>query len=302
MTTQRGMFDDLEDADEFAVTRPAPGPEQARTSVAAGITLGTGRNNIENRNQVAQFKCTHCRGSGRFVRGFYNPRDYGPCNRCKGTGFTKTDPMVLQQQKQNRLHAKQLRTKQYREEHKAEFEWCAQRANRLAFAASMLEALNKYQSWTDNQLAAIRRCIAKDQERTARPPDAEVAGPGFTRILGAFVSARASGLKYPKFTVGDYRFSPATSSSRYPAGTIFIKRVDDGTYCGRIEQGGQFYESRSCGPVGVAQIREICADPLRAAQLHGKQTGRCSCCGRELENAESVALGIGPICRGKWGI
>ena len=32
------------------------------------------------------------------------------------------------------------------------------------------------------------------------------------------------------------------------------------------------------------------------------KTGNCSCCGRHLENKESVELGIGPICRSKWGL
>jgi hypothetical protein len=43
------------------------------------------------------------------------------------------------------------------------------------------------------------------------------------------------------------------------------------------------------------------ANPLEAARLHGQRTGSCSCCGRELTNAESIALGIGPICRERFG-
>lgn len=40
---------------------------------------------------------------------------------------------------------------------------------------------------------------------------------------------------------------------------------------------------------------------MAAAKMHGQQTGICSCCNAELTNPESIALGIGPICREKWG-
>jgi hypothetical protein len=51
-----------------------------------------------------------------------------------------------------------------------------------------------------------------------------------------------------------------------------------------------------------AQLLAIAADPLAAAVAHGKATGVCSCCSRELTNKVSIELGIGPICRAKWGL
>lgn len=45
-------------------------------------------------------------------------------------------------------------------------------------------------------------------------------------------------------------------------------------------------------------------DPYAAATAYGLQTGVCSCCsccGRELTNKLSVELGIGPVCREKFG-
>lgn len=36
------------------------------------------------------------------------------------------------------------------------------------------------------------------------------------------------------------------------------------------------------------------------AAAYGHETGACMCCGRTLTNPESIALGIGPICRDKW--
>lgn len=40
----------------------------AKTSVAAGVSLGTGHSTQKNVNQVAQFKCNACGGSGRQAR------------------------------------------------------------------------------------------------------------------------------------------------------------------------------------------------------------------------------------------
>lgn len=51
-----------------------------------------------------------------------------------------------------------------------------------------------------------------------------------------------------------------------------------------------------------AVLLEAAADPLTAAVKYGRETGSCSCCGRDLTNAESIRLGIGPICREKFGM
>jgi len=53
--------------------------------------------------------------------------------------------------------------------------------------------------------------------------------------------------------------------------------------------------------VGLAEgFIDAATDPLAAAIAYGRETG--SCCGRELTNKVSIDLGIGPICREKWGL
>jgi hypothetical protein len=42
------------------------------------------------------------------------------------------------------------------------------------------------------------------------------------------------------------------------------------------------------------------ADPEAAAALHGKLSGRCSVCSRDLTDPESIERGIGPTCAGKF--
>src|SRR5688572_5019619 len=174
---------------------------------------------------------------------------------------------------------------------------------RFGFASSMMTAFRQYGSWTDNQLAAIRKCMARDEEhQKAREQAApRLAGTGFERMLAAFASAKAAGLKRPKLHVDDFTFALAGDRSKYAGRALFVKHEED-DYCGRIDLDGRWFQAGAAGRKHEARIAEICRDPLAAAVMHGKQTGRCSCCGRELENEESVRLGIGPVCREKWGL
>lgn len=55
-----------------------------------------------------------------------------------------------------------------------------------------------------------------------------------------------------------------------------------------------------CGVVS-AQIRLFSEDPEKFLKAVGKTWGRCCVCGRTLENEQSVAAGIGPICAEKAG-
>lgn len=303
-------WSDLDDATLVPTGKTAsqmgrPAPDQfARTDVASGVSLGSRASVIENRNQVAMFKCDACRGSGRFIRGFHNPRDYGPCNKCKGTGKLKTDPETRAKQKQARVKAKQAAAGTYIAAHLAEYTWAVSNL-KFDFARSMCEAIKQHGSWTDGQLTAIRKCMARDEERAKAREAAQataptVQGAGLDRMLAAFARAKASRLKHPKLRIGDLSFQPPGPTSSYKDG-LFVKC--DGAYIGRISGDGRWLPAPSRStPELDARVLEACRDPLAAAVLHGKQTGNCACCGLELTNEESVRLGIGPICREKWGL
>lgn len=292
----------MDDLDTHHAARPAPAAH-AKIAPAAQLGLGVARSTEKVVGTVAQFKCEYCRGSGRFVRGFINPRDYGPCNKCKGTGKLKTSPEARTARKQVVAQRKRDARTDYQALHVPEFEWVRTQAPRFGFAAEMLQAVNLHGSWTDGQLAAIRKCQTRDLERAtqkaARTGDVDLAGAGFTRMLDAFAHAKGAGLIRCKFRVAQLTFSPAKPDSAN-AGFIYVKSSD--TYVGKISATGQFFGGRDCSPVILAEITRIGRDPLAAAVMHGRETGHCSCCGRLLENEESVALGIGPVCREKWGL
>jgi uncharacterized protein DUF6011 len=47
-------------------------------------------------------------------------------------------------------------------------------------------------------------------------------------------------------------------------------------------------------------LSAIEADPIGLAKEYGKATGTCGICSKTLTNPDSIALGIGPVCAGKF--
>jgi hypothetical protein len=92
--------------------------------------------------------------------------------------------------------------------------------------------------------------------------------------------------KVKLFVKGDYIIV-------YSGGGDWLNRV------GRID-GDTLSPKKGCSPWIIAQIMLLAKLKMDFMQAYGKQWGRCFVCGRELENEESVALGIGPICRAKF--
>ena len=120
-----------------------------------------------------------------------------------------------------------------------------------------------------------------------------------TAIWNAFNTAKKNGIQFPKLHLGDYIFSPAGTQSKN-AGAVYVKRADTREYLGKIMIDGRFYYS-TLTAAEILQIAELVEHPGDAAVAYGRKTGVCSCCGRSLTNALSVQLGIGPICREKYG-
>jgi hypothetical protein len=284
-----------------------PSPDQfARTDVASGVSLGSRASTSKTVNQVAMFKCDACRGTGHwYPKSLYSSHPGGPCHKCKGTGKLKTDPETRARRKKAADERKKAAIGTYIAEHVAEYTWAITNMSHFGFALSMCEAIKQHGHWTEGQLTAIRKCMARDEEREKEREATKAAalvitGEGFDRMLTTFTRARASGLKWPKLRIDPYVFALAGERSKYAGRALFVKHNNDG-YLGRIDLEGRWFPS-DAGRGHDDEVRRICQDPLAAAVLHGKQTGHCACCGLELTNEESVRLGIGPICREKWGL
>lgn len=76
-----------------------------------------------------------------------------------------------------------------------------------------------------------------------------------------------------------------------------------------VSDGAEYGQRRNYGsqrPGGTYRgdiedaLRAIAADPLAARKAYGLLWGVCGSCGRKLEDEESIAAGIGPVCANKW--
>ena len=132
-----------------------------------------------------------------------------------------------------------------------------------------------------------------------RPIEGPKAGAEITveAIAQSFAAAHRNGIKRPKLRLDTFVFSLAPDTGRN-AGSIYV--TESGTYLGKVTD-GRFYGARECDDPTRDRIVAVASDPHKAAKAYGAKTGECGCCGRELTNGESISLGIGPICRDKFG-
>jgi hypothetical protein len=256
--------------------------------------------------------CDKCRGSGRFVG--YTGKILGSCFTCKGTGklMFKTSPAdrakaqaYRQGKEENKRAARISEVDAWKIANPAEFDWIVANGS-FDFAAAMLISLTQYGSLTDGQMAAVRKCMARGQERKQAAVAREASAPtiDITKIEAAFAKAKASKLQYPKLLLDTFKFQPAGPSSKW-AGSIYVTDAKEmhingkPLYLGRITD-GKLVVTRECGEERQARILEAAASPAEAAIKYGHMSGSCSCCGRRLDNPDSVSRGIGPICYAKY--
>lgn len=125
----------------------------------------------------------------------------------------------------------------------------------------------------------------------------------FSKLFEVFKAAKARGLKRLTLRLSGVNVKPnrdltmlwVTSQTEKEEGNYGLQPK----YLGKVTPNR--LDSRLADNV-KAVLLEAAADPLTAAIRYGKETGSCSCCGRDLTNPESIRLGIGPICREKFGL
>jgi hypothetical protein len=247
--------------------------------------------------------CKKCHGRGKFIG--YTGYSLGDCFSCKGAGFHefKTSPQYRLNARTSTAARKERQAtatiEAFAAEYAAEHAWMVKTAPRFEFAQSMLDAVVKFGSLTEKQLAAVQKCVAKDVERNTERAARVEAAPqvDISKIEVSFANAMAKGIKRPKLRLAEFKFSPAPATGNN-AGAIYIKAGE--TYLGKIA-GGKLFKSRECDESTEASILVAAADPEAAAIAYGRKFGQCAICSRELSNQESIDRGIGPICAEKFG-
>ena len=175
------------------------------------------------------------------------------------------------------------------------------RGLRSTFAADLAAKFNrlseKQYAWA-HKLAVDSVDREKESQQQDDSQEAQFAG-----LFAPFMAARAKGAR--RLTM---RFSDAILKLNKSGDAIWVLSATEkveGDYGLQPKYLGKVTPSRmdSRIPDGVKEtLVAAAADPLSAAIRYGKETGFCSCCGRELTNKESIRLGIGPICREKFGM
>lgn len=246
--------------------------------------------------------CPKCRGTGTFVS--YTGRILGQCFTCNGAGH-KTYKQSAEKRRANREAVAKRKANRVQENLEAlrvaypvEYQYLCDNLG-SDFINSLYQYAQKKGYLTEGQIAAIRRGMLRDEtraaERAARTADVANMGP----LLEAFQKASDAGLKRPTLRVEGYVFSKAPATGQN-AGHLYVK--NEGQYLGKISPDAVFMYTRDVDSETVAAVVEIASNLLEATTAHGKRTGQCSCCGRELTNKDSIEAGIGPVCAEKWGL
>lgn len=279
--------------------------DDLETPVAAFKTAPTPTKTVYVEN------CKKCNGVGRVTIGYMNPRSV-VCFGCDGLGKHefKTSPeyrakakVSAQKRKEKATEALAQEILQWCEDHAAEFQWMKDSAANFEFAQSMLQALYKYGSLTEKQMATVQRLTVQSAERKAQWAAEKAAAvdvaPTVTveKIEQAFASAKEKGIKYPRLRLDSFVFTAAPEGGKN-AGALYVKEGEE--YLGKI-LGGKFLKVRSCGAETESRVVAAASDPEAAAVAYGNRVGACSCCGKTLSNKASIDRGIGPICADKYG-
>lgn len=170
------------------------------------------------------------------------------------------------------------------------------------FAQSLIDSCANQGSLTPGR----REWVGKLIDRALNPPAAPVAVDlaGIRKMFDAAVSH----LKHPKVRLQADDGTPvvigmAGPSSKYP-GQLMV--TDGGPYMnnrwfGRVD-GASFHSARACTDTVRGLLTSLSTDPAAIVARHGKLTGCCALCGKQLSDAESIERGVGPVCLKKWGL
>jgi hypothetical protein len=162
------------------------------------------------------------------------------------------------------------------------------------FAHSLVVQYQRKGDLSEKQWDAAERMIRK-VDATAQRKATMQRSVDVSRIKSLLDSAK---VKRPVFRAAELAFSLAPIHGKN-SGAVYVKRGPD--YQGKIID-GVFVPSSACAPITADAVVAVAKDPRGEAVRHGKVTGQCSCCGRQLTDPVSIEMGIGPICASNWGL
>jgi hypothetical protein len=240
----------------------------------------------------AQFPCPKCGGSGQ--------TRWGPCFKCNGRGQVRKAVAAAAKGKATKAE-NQLK---WRDENKAAITYAHKRADKgNHFYQGMIEKLNAYGTWTENQLALVLKDIDKDSEFWAKKKaEQDAARPDVpTAALEAlFNRPEVQKLaKTPIFRTVDITIKKAPANGQNP-GALYVNDTETKEYLGKIVNGKW---TAKWGTKDVTEaLQRVAADPTEEAIKYATEFKACCCCGKKLVAPISVLAVVGPICGPRWGL
>jgi hypothetical protein len=248
--------------------------------------------------------CGECAGSGRWMHGT-NRRGENKCFACKGRGYFLSSAQDRRKSRDQRRESKARKLADakgaFNEAHPDLIVTLLSMTNWNDFAASLVDQFNRRGDLSEKQIAAAQRMIAKTKATraaNAKSRDEASTEIDLSAIKAMFEKAFRSGKRRPTYRAEGVVISRAPDHGKN-AGSLYIKTAGD-DYQGKITPEMVFRPNHSAAPETTAALTAIAADPQDAAVRYGRETGSCSCCGRELTDPTSIAAGIGPICEANW--
>lgn len=184
--------------------------------------------------------------------------------------------------------------------HVEELKWI--NTSTFDFAVKMREVYMQWGRLTERQLAAVQKCMASERAYKERQAVETNHGSTWGRLSSPTSTLDLSKVPDGRYAVpgGDTRLK--VQIDRGVVGTrwegyIFVK---DAAAYGQGQRYGMQRPGQSYQGQIVEQLTKIVSNPGEASRAYGRLVGRCGVCGRKLEDAASVAAGIGPICAGKF--
>lgn len=261
-------------------------------------------------------RCPKCAGSGQFRS--YMGRAVGQCFACKGRG-SRTFKTSAEDRAQARQRAAERRETQ-RAAGEAHPDVIALREAARAFGerARLAAARGRHDDFAErhvdvatdlaNKVARYGSFASEAQEAYARKvigwsqpkPQADAPAAAPKAAATALPNILSAVQHFARVRVGEIAFAKKNAEPLW-----WIKSGE--ALVGKLTAEGAALFPRRIADAGLSRealirsIEEIEADPVGAIKAHGIATGSCGCCGRELTDPESIAIGIGPICLAKLG-
>lgn len=163
------------------------------------------------------------------------------------------------------------------------------------------ERLRKEKQWEERQeqLRLEREKERQEWEEKEKERKEPITSRAIENVYNAFLIAKGNKKGRLRLKIGALAFQTRNLYYSPDSDEIVVKH--NGNYIGVINEDAEFLQGRNVPEEALAALVFMKSDLRKATTDHGKKTGNCACCGRELTDPKSIEMGIGPLCAERWG-